>query len=166
MQKAELWALQACFICITFQLLPWYFFVPAITDFLIEYHCIQSILIFLDLSKKQKTVYLQTLVKKDVRCSKPFQKNLNELFFDNKVGVNIHLNLVNLYDFRGILEKLSFLYTFFTNTLFYIWHLELTWRWSGPKLQKLTILSSLCPNSKCQVLSLKGWFVRNRTLNC
>ena len=87
---------------------------PAITDFLIEYHCIQSILIFLDLSKKQKTVYLQTLVKKDVRCSKPFQKNLNELFFDNKVGVNIHLNLVNLTDFMGIIEKTVIFYTYFS----------------------------------------------------
>ena len=69
---------------------------------------------------KKNTVYLQTLVKYEGGWSKQFKKKWNEFILDNRLGVNIHLNLVNLYDFRGILEKLSFLYTFFTNTLFYI----------------------------------------------
>ena len=46
----------------------------------------------------KKTVYLQTLVKKEVGWSRQFQ-NLILFIFDNKVGVSIHLNLVNLTDF-------------------------------------------------------------------
>ena len=47
------------------------------------------------------------------------QNNLNEFIFNNRV--NIHLHLVNLTDFRGIIEKkLSYLYIFFNNTIFYV----------------------------------------------